>query len=148
MKIHVSKKMALMVALGLCFALLCGCSPSLTSAQKREFAGLQSKGLTVEEKNPGAAAALGILPGGGSFYTGQYGLGVVDLLFWPLSILWDPINGYSAANVTNYYATKEDVRIRIAKDMDSLDEKLEDGLLTEKEYVLAKREVKKQYETY
>lgn len=147
MKKHVSKKIVGFLAQGLCLALLCGCSPSLTSAQKREFSGFKSRGLEVEEKNPGAAAALGILPGGGSFYTGQYGLGVVDLLFWPVSILWDPINGYAAANVTNYYATKEDIRIRIAKDMDNLDEKLEDGLLTEKEYILAKRKVKKQYET-
>ena len=39
------------------------------------------------------------MPGGGSFYGREYGLGVVNLLFWPLSSLWDPVSGHSAGLV-------------------------------------------------
>lgn len=34
------------------------------------------------------SGALSILPGGGQFYNGQIGLGIVDLMFWPLSYFW------------------------------------------------------------
>lgn len=51
----------------------------------------------IREKNAGTAFALGCLPGGGSFYTRSYGMGVFDLLFWPLSILWDPATAASRA---------------------------------------------------
>jgi len=122
-----------------------GCAAGLTSAQKREFVAYQSRGLAMEEKNPGAAAAFGLLPGGGSFYTRQYGLGVIDLLFWPLSILWDPINGYMGAETTNYYSTKEDVRIKMEKETSQLDDDLEDGKLTEKEYLLEKRKIRQKF---
>lgn len=69
---------------------VCGCATTLTSQQKREYQGYQAKGLVVEEKNPGVGAALGILSGGESFYAGAYGWGVVNLLMWPISVLWDP----------------------------------------------------------
>lgn len=38
--------------------------------------------------NTAVAAAFSILPGGGQFYNGQIGLGIVNMLFWPLSYLW------------------------------------------------------------
>jgi hypothetical protein len=51
----------------------------------------------IPEKNPKTAAALGILPGGGSFYVRSYGIGLVDLLLWPFSIIWDPLIAASKA---------------------------------------------------
>lgn len=66
-----------------------GCATGLNSAQESELASYRAKNLAVEEKSPGLAAGLGLLPGGGSFYGRAYGFGVVNLLFWPLSILWD-----------------------------------------------------------
>lgn len=127
------------------FLFLFGCAAGLTHTQKRELEGYKAKGLAIEEKNPGAAAGLGILPGGGSFYTRQYGLGVVDLLFWPLSILWDPINGYKAAGTINYYTTKEYIRRLIGKEIKKLDEDLEDKKITEREYILKQRKIKAKY---
>src|ERR1022692_915926 len=86
-----------------------GCATMLTSEQKREYHDYQAKGLVVQEKSPGAGAALGILPGGGSFYARAYGWGVVNLLMWPISILWDPVSGYEGSVTINYYATKASV---------------------------------------
>jgi len=52
----------------------------------------------VRTKSTGTAFALGFLPGGGSFYVGSYGLGVLDLLLWPFSVLWDPAVSAAAAS--------------------------------------------------
>lgn len=126
-------------------ALTTGCASGLNSYQKSEYAYFKSKGMVVEEKNPGAGAALGLLPGGGSFYGREYGFGVVNLLFWPLSILWDPISGYDASTTINYHATKEHVASLQSKEMDELDNALATGELTMAQYTLAKRKVDKKY---
>ena len=78
-----------------------GCANGLNSVQKAELDAYEARGMAVQEKSPGAGAALGLLPGGGSFYGREYGFGVANLLLWPLSILWDPISGYDAARAIN-----------------------------------------------
>ena len=85
-----------------------GCS-SLNSAQKRELSEWESENLKVEDKNEGLAAGLNVLPGIGDFYNGNIGLGVVNLLAWPASILWAPVGGASGAAEVNYYSTKAEV---------------------------------------
>ena len=64
----------------------------------------------VEVKNPRLAAGLGVLFGGGSFYTRKYKRGALDALTWPLSILWDPLLGYWGARALNDQATLEACR--------------------------------------
>jgi hypothetical protein len=89
--------------------LLSSCaSGGISSGQKRELAEARAlyPEVYVEEKNVVAATALGLVFGGGSFYTGHPVSGVFNLLLWPLSIFWDPINGYEGALEANYYATK------------------------------------------
>lgn len=129
------------------FAVLCsGCATGLNSVQKSELDHYQAEGLAVEEKNPGLGAALGLLPGGGSFYGREYGFGVVNLLFWPVSILWDPVSGYDAARAINYQATKAHVRKLQDQEISALDEQLQTGQLNLTDYTLAKRKVDKKYE--
>lgn len=54
----------------------------------------------IKRKNPATAVVLGILPGGGSFYTGEIGLGIADLLLWPFSVIWDmPLAGKKAREI-------------------------------------------------
>lgn len=53
-------------------------------------------------KSPRAAAALGLLPGVGGFYTGRSGIGVAGLLTWPINLLWEPALAYSAAYEYNF----------------------------------------------
>ena len=60
----------------------------------------------VVEKRPETATVLGFFIGLGGFYTNQPVLGVVDLLFWPISILWEPWIAPAYANEINYEATK------------------------------------------
>jgi len=81
------------IAIVLSIVLFTGCT-RLNSYQVLEYKDMDMSGELVIEDDPTAAAFLGILPGGGSFYTGNIGIGIVNLLLWPYSILWDPINGF------------------------------------------------------
>lgn len=131
------------------FVALCsGCANGLNSQQKAELRQYEARGQAVQEKNPGTGAALGLLPGGGSFYGREYGLGVVNLLFWPLSILWDPVSGYDAAESLNYHATKAHVAKLQDKEVTELDDRLAAGELDLAAYTLEKRKVEKKYSTY
>lgn len=126
-------------------ALLSGCATPLNSAQKSELHAYQAKGLEVQEKTPQTGAVLGILPGCGSFYARQYGLGVVNLLVWPFSILWDPVSGYEGSQAINYYATKAAADKSLKKEMSLLDDKLTLGQITKEEYIKSKRELEAKY---
>ena len=75
--------------------------------QKNDIRDWEAAGQpVVHEKNPATATALGFFFGLGSFYTDEPVLGVVDLLLWPISILWDPLIAPANANKINYEATK------------------------------------------
>ena len=67
---------------------------------------MERDGVLIEEKNPNTGIVLGLLPGGGSFYAREPAFGVVNLLMWPASILWDPISGSDGAKSINYELTK------------------------------------------
>lgn len=126
-------------------ALTAGCASGLNSVQEAELARYRANNLAVQEKSPGLAAGLGVLPGGGSFYGRSYGFGVVNLLFWPLSILWDPVSGYDAAESINYQATKAHVNNLKRREMDLLDEKLAADEIDMKRYTLERRKVDDKY---
>lgn len=125
-----------------------GCATPLNSNQKQELRGYQAKGLAVEEKNPGAAAGLGILPGFGSFYVREYGAGVVNLLLWPASILWDPVSGYEGAQSINYWATKHRVEQLESKEISRLEDQLMLETIDNKVFVAEKREIEEKYSAY
>jgi len=61
------KNRAPIIAVVLSCSLVTGCASGLNSVQSSEYKTWESKGLLVKDKDPGTAAALGILPGGGSF---------------------------------------------------------------------------------
>lgn len=109
------------------------------------MAAYRANHLDVQEKSPGLAAGLGLLPGGGSFYGRAYGWGVVNLLLWPVSILWDPVSGYDAAESINYQASKAHVASLKRRDMDRLDSKLLSNEIDLKAYTLEKRKVEDMY---
>ncbi len=122
-----------------------GCASKINSSQENELKSYEAKGLYVEEKSVGAAAALGILPGGGSFYTENYGVGVANLLFWPISVLWDPVSGYWGAQSINYYATKQKVDAEKRNKLQSIERDLEDGKIEKDKYIKQKREIEDSY---
>ena len=70
-----------------------GCT-TLTTQQKAEYDQMKENNVLVQEKDPTTGAWLGLLPDFGAFYGREPLVGVVDLLSWPVSILWDPVVGY------------------------------------------------------
>ena len=142
------KTKAMVLGLLLSVALVSGCATPLNSNQKQELRGYQAKGLAVEEKNPGAAAGLGILPGFGSFYVREYGAGVVNLLLWPASILWDPVSGYEGAQSINYWATKHRVEQLESQEISRLEDQLMLETIDNKIFVAEKREIEEKYSAY
>jgi hypothetical protein len=122
------------------------CASGITNVQKQELNSLRAKGYYVEEKSVGTSAAMGILPGGGSFYTRNYGLGIVNLLFWPISVLWDPVSGTNGAESLNYSATKANVEKLRRNELRELDEKLAASQIDNPGYVRAKNEIDRKYE--
>ncbi|WP_160288114.1 gas vesicle protein GvpG [Pseudomonas knackmussii] len=137
----VKRALAAAVVVGMCS----GCATGLNSQQKTEYARYEAKGQLVEEKSPGTGAALGLLPGGGSFYGREYGYGVLNLLLWPLSILWDPVSGYDAAKSINYQATKASLDAKEEKELTALDDQLKAGQIDVSSYTLEKRKLDKKY---
>ena len=127
--------------------LFSGCASKISGGQEKELASYKAKGLYVEEKSIGGAAALGILPGGGSFYTRHYGLGIANLCLWPISILWDPVSGVWGAESINYYATKEKVEKDKSTKITNLERELEDGKIDSSTFIKQKRQVEDFYNT-
>lgn len=122
-----------------------GCASGLNSFQESELASYRANNLAVEEKSPGLAAGLGILPGGGSFYGRAYGYGVLNLLLWPASIFWDPVSGYSAVEAINYQASKAHVASLRNRDMSALDSQLASEEIDMKRYSLEKNKLDAKY---
>jgi hypothetical protein len=123
-----------------------GCATALNSSQKGDLRSYQAKGLEVREKNPSTGAALGILPGGGSFYAREYGFGVINLLTWPLSIFWDPVSGYEGSQSINFYLTKSAAEKKLKQEMAALDDKLTLGVITKEQYIKEKHAVESMYQ--
>ncbi len=83
--------------------LLASCT-SLTHQERNTLRSLQAQGITVDKPvgnweapaSPAGAGALNLLPGFGNFYlasgnagdSGQYLYGFLNLLTWPVSVLW------------------------------------------------------------
>lgn len=134
------KKLLWCTALFVCAGFSTGCS-GLNSLQRSEYHAMQAQGMAVQEKDPKLAAVLGLLPGGGSFYTRQWGLGIVDLLFWPASILWDPFVGYSGAEVINYDISRAYVKKHKEKELAVLEHLKEDNKITQAEFIERRRAI-------
>ncbi|MES2961982.1 MAG: hypothetical protein V4694_06320 [Pseudomonadota bacterium] len=128
--------------------LMTSCVSGLNVNQERKLTAIQQEHseLYQEEKNVGSAAAFGLLPGGGSFYTRNYVVGVVDLLVWPISILWDPINGVNGAKEINFYSTLAAVKRAKNKELASLKVEYVKDTITEKEYNIRKMEIEDKYD--
>jgi len=125
--------------------LVTSCASGLSSIQEREYNEFKQQGVLIEEKNPSTGMALGFLPGGGSFYAREPGIGVVNLLLWPLSILWDTTSGIDGSKSINYDITKHHLKKEKEKEMGALTDKLSMGEIDNKQYTIEKRKVETKY---
>jgi hypothetical protein len=126
--------------------LLGGCASGLNSMEKRQYMAYGQQGVLVEEKNPTSGALLGLLPGGGSFYAREPALGVVNLLLWPISILWDPVSGYAGSRSINYAVTTYAQRSEKAEALDALADQLATGAIDSQQYLVEKQKITNEYD--
>ena len=117
-----------------------GCT-GLNSVQEIDYHHRKAAGVAVEDKDPCAAAALGVLPGCGSFYTRQYVLGVVDLLLWPASVIWDPFIAYNQAKVINYEVSRANAKRVKQQQLLDLERMVEEKQITPEEFSRRRRDV-------
>ncbi|WP_025562661.1 hypothetical protein [Psychromonas sp. SP041] len=129
----------------LAIVVLSGCVRGLNSIEKKEYAAFERDGVLIEEKNPTTGAVLGILPGFGSFYVGQPSYGLVNLLLWPISILWDPISGYDGAMSINYDVTKYQLYKNKQAEFSVLAEKLATQQINYNQYLAEKISIEQKY---
>lgn len=101
----------IVVAVLVCLILSAGCTDpmyGLADYQKTNLRRWQAEGQEiVVEKKPQTATVLGFILGFGAFYTHEPVLGIIDLLLWPVSAVWEPWIAPAYANKINYEATKE-----------------------------------------
>lgn len=122
-----------------------GCATGLNSVQEMEYRKMEASNVLVKEKDPSTGAVLGLLPGGGSFYAREPGFGILNLLMWPLSILWDPISGYQGSKAINYAITKEDMHKKMTTEISALDDRLAAGTIKTPDYVIEKHKIEQKY---
>ena len=129
--------------------------PSCVDLTKEQKSKLQAVKTTMpdhymEEKNPNLAAGLGVLPLGiADFYNGNIGLGVANIfgsLIWPFNLSWTIVGGVDGANERNYYATKAHLNQVKKKELDALEEKLNEKKITESKYVTESKKIERKYD--
>lgn len=125
--------------------LLTACASGLNGVQEAQYKEWDRSYTLLESKSPGTGVALGFLPGGGSFYTGEYLNGTLNLLLWPVSIFWDPINGSNGAKQINFEETMAFLKKQKNDAMLELEEKFETGIITKETYVKEKYKIEKKY---
>ncbi len=122
-----------------------GCT-TLTTQQKTEYAIMEKEGVLIQEKNPTTGAVLGVLPGFGAFYGREPVVGVVDLLLWPASIIWDPVVGYEASKKINYNITVSFLEREKKKKLAELENQRDLKNIDDVEYAMKKRELEQKYD--
>lgn len=97
-----------LLAVVLCCAVVSSGCEGLTMSERQNLDELQYYGIPVEQEYSRGIATWGnLFLGFGNFHLDQNGYGIVNLLFWPLSILWAPIQAYVDTPVLNQKRTIE-----------------------------------------
>lgn len=125
--------------------LLTSCAASLTSTEKVKYNEWQSNGELINEKSPGLGIALGLLPGFGSFYVREPVYGVLNLLTWPLSILWDPVSGYHGSQSINFQTTLAKENKKKDEEIHKLEIRKIKENLTDSQFLIEKMSIQEKY---
>lgn len=115
----------------------CGMPRRLSDQEKSDYSSLVRAKVIVEKKSPGTAIGLGFAPFAlGAIYSKQWWVhGTADFLFWPISIVWAPINSWSSVRATNFDATYELLGPEKVRQIGDLDRRREAGEITEAQYL-------------
>ncbi|MCK4376193.1 MAG: hypothetical protein KAX19_12720 [Candidatus Brocadiae bacterium] len=130
------RRLALVV--GICGVVIaCSGCLSLTRAEREDLRILKEAGVSLDEprlKSPTMAAVFNVLPGVGNFYlasgteeTEMWAIGGINVLFWPLSIIWGVPEAAIDAGTMNkreaiyYYMRTEKGRNELKDAQDRMD---------------------------
>jgi len=137
-----------------------GCA-TLSGNDKAKLEEVKACGLSVpheELKSPGAAGFLNILPGFGNFYLAsgtdegsQWAIGFVNLLTWPISVVWgipeaaidaDVINKKNSVYYYTYKQGKDELKtcqVKLEKDKMPESETITSNKSTTKQVAMTKK---------
>lgn len=89
---------------------------------------------------------LGFLPGGGSLYHGNYSDGVVGILTWPFSIIWETNIGWDTAKYTDFRVTKDYLESQKVIEIEKIDLDFNQNNVSAEEYLVFKDKIINKYD--
>ena len=118
---------------------------SINNQQLAKLKIYQDKGFYINKKSPLLGLFVGLFPAGGCLYLKHFIFGIISILSYPLSIIWEIVIGYFGSLKVNYFAT-----LQFVNESYTAEEKKLDNLLLEmndngKYYIAAKKELDKKY---
>jgi hypothetical protein len=105
----------------------------------------QSKGFYIKEKKPFLGLVFALFPAGGSIYLKHFIFGIISILTYPLSIIWEIIIGYFGSLKVNYFVTSQFVNENYVAEEKKLDHLLLEVNDNGKSYIVAKKELDQKY---
>ena len=73
-------------------------------------------------------------------------MGGLDLLLWPLSVLWDPVVGFELSKKVNYDLTVAEMSRAKSKELSDLENERDLKKIDDTTYVTRKREIEQKYD--
>jgi len=125
--------------------LVTSCAAGVNPKQRLAYQEYKEKGLLIESRNPEEASSYGFLPGGASFYNGDYDVGLFNILLWPVSILWEVMHGSDRAKFLNLEDTEREIYKKFKSEIAELDELNYLDQISTSEYNKRAREIFKKY---
>lgn len=127
---------------------LSACVAGLNPVQEQEYKAYKVKGLLVEEKSPGLAVGLSVLPvlSLGYYYNGEIVYGILNTIN-PIWFITEPFDAYKASKNTNFYTTKVTVSKLQKQEIRALEMQLESKEIASEAYLKSKREIEDKYST-
>jgi hypothetical protein len=128
-------------------SILIGCSTP-TTWEKHVYKCLEAQDAELKvEYKPGSAAALNILPGFGDAYNEEWGAFAINLLLWPISIVWGIPEAAITADNKNIRSTVHYYTIGKGKGKYQIDfESIEEAVKNEEAEKAARRKERLAYE--
>jgi hypothetical protein len=124
---------------------LSSCAIGANHKQRAAYNIYKEKKILVESRDPNKAVKMGFLPGGSSFYNGDYDVAVFNILLWPVSILWEAGNASDRAILLNLEESEELIKKTFKLELSRIEEEKNLELIDEDTYKIKFLELYSKY---